>query len=114
MDSFTEGLIDKAQFTSRMSRTKNRIGDLDARIKLDAGDVDRLEDLRLETKRLQELAGAIGPDLASADWHRRREIIRSIVQRIDIDTEIIRIIFRLTRNELASSSHSIAITLLRR
>ena len=46
IDSFTEGLIEKDQFTSRMARTKSRIAELDRKIKDDAGDVDRLEHLR--------------------------------------------------------------------
>jgi site-specific DNA recombinase len=80
IDSFTEGLIEKDQFTSRMARAKTRITDLDAKIKASAGDVDQLEHLRLATARLRELAGAIGPELAGADWHRGREIIRTLVQ----------------------------------
>ena len=113
IDSFTEGLIEKDQFTSRMTRTKTRITDLDAKIKASAGDVNQLEHLRLATARLRELAGAIGPELASADRHRRREIIRTLVQRIDIDTEVIKIIFRVTQNTQRSDSDSIAITLSR-
>jgi len=74
-----------------MARTKNRIADLDAKIEADAGDVDQLEQLRLATSRLRELAAAIRPELANADWQRRREIIRTLVRRIDIDTEVIRI-----------------------
>ena len=81
IDSFTEGLIEKDQFTSRMDRTKRRIADLDAKITEDGGDVDRRENLRLATNRLRELAAAIGPELASASWRRRREIIRTLVQR---------------------------------
>jgi site-specific DNA recombinase len=113
IDSFTEGLIEKDQFTSRMTRTKTRIIDLDAKIKARAGDVNQLEHLRLATARLRELAGAIGPELEGADWHRRREIIRTLVQRIDIDTEVIKIIFRVTQNTRRSDSDSIAITLSR-
>jgi len=82
IDSFTEGLIEKDQFTSRMARTKSRIAELDAKIKDDAGDTDHLEHLRLAAKRLRELAAAVGPHLATADWHRRRDIIRTLVQRI--------------------------------
>jgi hypothetical protein len=67
----------------------------------------------LATGRLRELAGAIGSELAGADWHRRREIIRTLVQRIDIDTEVIKIIFRVTQNTRRSDSDSIAITLPR-
>jgi hypothetical protein len=52
----------------------------------------------LATGRLRELPGAIGSELAGADWHRRREIIWTLVQRIDIDTEVIKIILRVTQN----------------
>jgi site-specific DNA recombinase len=110
IDSFTEGLIEKDQFTSRMARTKTRIIDLDAKIKAGAGNVDQKEHLRLATGRLRELAAAVGPELVGADWRRRREIIRMLVQRIDIDTEVIKIIFRVTQNARGSDSDSIAIT----
>ncbi len=104
IDSFTEGLIEKGQFTPRMDRTKHRIADLDARIRDNAGDIDQLERLQLATSRFRELAAAIGPELPGADWQRRREIIRTLVQRIDIDTEVIKIIFRVTQNARDSRS----------
>jgi len=113
IDSFTEGLIDKDQFTSRMGRTKSRIADLDVNIKADAGDVDASESLRLTANRLRELAAAIGPDLASTDWHRRREIIRTLVQRIDIGPGVVKIISRITQNTRGSGSESIAVELPR-
>ena len=113
IDSFTEGLIDKDQFMSRMGRTKSRIADLDAKIKADAGDVDASESLRLAANRIRELTAAIGPDLASADWYRRREIIRTVVQRIDIGPEAIQITFRIIQDRRGSGSESIAVTLPR-
>jgi len=113
IDSFTEGLIEKDQFTTRMARTKIRIADLDGKLEADAGDVDQREHFRLATTRLRELATAVGSELASANWQRRREIIRTLVQRIDIDTEVIKIIFRLTQIPRGSDSDSIAITLPR-
>jgi site-specific DNA recombinase len=108
-----EGLIEKEQFTRRMDKTKDRITDLDARIKSDAGDVAHVESLRLAMKRLHELSAVMRPDLAAADWHRRREIIRILVQRIEIDREAIKVIFRLTQNARGSDDDSIAITLQR-
>jgi hypothetical protein len=84
IDSVAEGLIEKEQFASRMARTKSRIADLDARIKAYAADVDQREHFRLATNRL---AATVGPELGSADWQRRREIIRTVVQRIDSDTD---------------------------
>jgi hypothetical protein len=64
-------------------------------------------------KRLQELSAVVGTDLAEADWHHQREIIRTLVQKIEIDTKAIKIIFRLTQNARGADSDSIAITLQR-
>jgi site-specific DNA recombinase len=113
IDSFSEGLIEKDQFASRMARTKSRIADVDARIKVYAGDVDQREHLRSAMNRLRELAAAVGPELGSADWQRRREIIRTVVHRIDIDTDVIKIMFRVNQNTRGSGSDAIAITLPR-
>ena len=64
-------------------------------------------------KRLHELSTAVGHDLANADWHRKREIIRTLVQRIEIDTDVIKIILRLTQDARGSDDDSVAITLQR-
>jgi site-specific DNA recombinase len=113
IDSFAEGLIEKDQFASRMARTKSRIADLDTRINAYAGDLNRRDHLRLATNRLRELAATVGPELGSADWQRKREIIRTVVQRIDIDTEVIKIVFRVNQNPRASDSDAIAVTVPR-
>jgi len=113
IDSFSESLIEKNQFASRMARTKSRIADVDARIKVYAGDVDQREHLRSAMNRLRELAATVGPDLESADWQRKREIIRTVVHQIDIDTDVIKIMFRVNRNTRGSDSDAIAITLPR-
>jgi site-specific DNA recombinase len=113
IDSFTEGLIEKDQFTSRMARTKSRIAELDAQIQAHSGDIDQLEHVRLAAERLRELSATIGPDLAKADWHRRREVIRTLVRRIEIGPENIRIVFRLSPDAGRSGPESIAMTLPR-
>lgn len=113
IDSFTEGLIEKDQFTSRMARSKSRIGELDTKIKDDAGDVDQLEHLRLAAKRLRELAAAVGPHLANSDWHRRRDLIRTLVQRVEIGLEGIEIVFRFMQDGRGSQGESIVVTLPR-
>ena len=113
IDSFAEGLIEKDQFASRMARSKSRIADLDTRIDAYAGDLNRREHLRFATNRLRELAATVGAELGSADWERKREIIRTVVQRIDIDTEVIKIVFRINQNTRGSDSDAIAITVPR-
>lgn len=109
IDSFADGLIDKDQFASRMARTRSRIADLDGRIGEYAGVADQREHLRLAMNRLRELAVTVGPELGNADWQRKREILRTLVQRIDIDTDIIKIVFRVNHNIQGSGSDAIAI-----
>ena len=73
--SFTESLIEKDQFTSRMTRIKGCIAELDAQLLAYSGDIDQLEHVRLAAERLHEVSATLGPDLADANWHRGRELI---------------------------------------
>jgi site-specific DNA recombinase len=113
IDSFAEGLIDKEQFTSRMTRTRSRIAELEAKISSDSGDSDHQERLRFLASRLRELAATVGPDLEDAHWARRREIIRSLVQRIELGPEKVTTVFRLSRDGRGAGPESIVVTLSR-
>ena len=113
IDSFTEGLISKDQFTPRMARTRSRIAELDTQIQAYSGDIDQMEHLRLGVARLRELSATLGPGLADSDWHRKREVIRTVVQRIEIGHEAIKIVFRLSPDAGRSGPESIAVTLPR-
>jgi len=113
IDSFTEGLISKDQFTPRMARTRSRIAELDTQIQAYSGDIDQMQHLRLGVARLRELSATVGPGLADSDWHRKREVIRTVVQRIEIGHENIRIVFRLSPDAGRSGPESIAVTLPR-
>jgi hypothetical protein len=93
--------------------TKSRIAELDTKIKDDVGDADHLEHLRLAAKRLRELTAAVGPYLATADGHRRRDIIRTLVQRIEIGREVIKIVFSVMQDARGSGPESIVFTLSR-
>src|SRR5271166_4443926 len=97
-----------------MAKTKGRIAELDAQIQSYSGDVDQLEHVRLAAERLRELSATIGPDLIDADWRRRRELIRTLVQKVEIGKDNIRIVFRLLQDAGRSGPESIAVTLPRK
>jgi hypothetical protein len=113
IDSLAEGLIDKEQFTSRMTQTKSRITELDTKINADTGDADRQDQMRGLASRLRDLAANIGPHIADADWARGREMIRTLVQRIEIGTEKVMIVFRLSPDGRGAGPESIVVTLSR-
>lgn len=106
IDGFTEGLIGRNSSSSAWIELGTGSPSSMSKSKADTGEFGHLESVRLAMKRLHELSAAIGHDLASADWQRKREIIRILVQRIEIDTDVIKLIFRLTQNARGSDDNS--------
>jgi site-specific DNA recombinase len=95
IDSYAEGIIEREDFTPRISRLKERIAaverDLDAARVLAA----QQEDLRLVIGRLDDFAQTVRDNLDQVDRTAKQMIIRTLVKRVEIDLEEIRVIFRL-------------------
>ena len=113
IDTFAEGVIDKDQFTLRMNRAKTRLADLDAKMALQSADQDRYAHVRSVMNRLAELSGHLPLQLKKADWATRREIIRAVVQRIDIGPTNIDIVLRLPAETSVRGVEPILVTLSR-
>src|SRR5258708_32849123 len=52
-------------------------------------------ELTLILGRLDEFAARVKTGLYDADWQTRREIIRALVKRVEIDQEQVRVVFRV-------------------
>ena len=52
-------------------------------------------ELRLILGRLDEFASRVKQGLDQADWSTRRDIIRALVKRVEIDQEQVRVVFRV-------------------
>src|SRR5437764_8207583 len=52
-------------------------------------------ELTLILGRLDEFASRVKDGLHAADWSTRREIIRALVKRVEIDQEQVRVVFRV-------------------
>ncbi len=113
IDSYSQGAIDKEQFMSRLSRTKGRIAELEARIHSNVEGVDGRQELRSLVEHFQKLAVHLGPGLDGADWNQRREIIRSLVNRIEIGRAAIALVFRVPLGIAAPTKDPIMVTLSR-
>jgi site-specific DNA recombinase len=53
------------------------------------------QELTLILGRLDEFAARVKTGLHEADWQTRREIIRALVKRVEIDQEQVRVVFRV-------------------
>ena len=113
IDSLAEGVIDKDQFTARMNRTKARIAEIDTKIEAQATDEDRRAHVRSATSRLADLSMHLKSQLNDAGWSTRREIIRSLVQRIEIGPTMVAVVLRLPTDASARALVPIMVTLSR-
>ncbi len=113
IDSYSEGAIDKEQFMPRLDRTKHRIEELESRIHATNKGTDRQQELRFVVDHFKKLAVHLGTNIENADFHRRREIIRSLVERIEIARTIISIVFRMPAGRAVSAQNPIMVTLSR-
>lgn len=95
IDSYMEGVIDKTEFDPRIARLRERIKQLEAQIQQIQEEVSLQQELQVIIGRLETFAARVQDGLHQADWLTRREIIRTLVKRVEIDQEQVRVIFRI-------------------
>jgi site-specific DNA recombinase len=96
IDSYAEGLIDKAEFEPRLTRLRERVSRLEADAQRLQEEADVEREVRLLVGRLEQFAAQVRTGLQDADWQMRRELIRTLVKRVEIEEHQVRIVFRLT------------------
>jgi site-specific DNA recombinase len=95
IDSYAEGMIEQADFTPRITRLKERITALERERDEAAAEAAQQEELRLVIGRLEDFAATVRDNLDQVEWEAKRTIIRTLVKRVEIDLEEIRVIFRI-------------------
>jgi site-specific DNA recombinase len=104
IDSYTEGLIDKAEFEPRITRMRERIKQLEEHQQQLRDEAGLEQELRLILGRLEDFTSRVKEGLQTADWSTRREIIRALVKRVEIDQEQVHVVFRIGPNTPSSPS----------
>ena len=95
IDSYAEEVIDADEFRPRLAGLKQRLMRLQAERDAALAAHEARRSLQLVIGRLEEFAGRVRAGLDGLDWHGRREIIRALVRRIEIDREEVEVVFRI-------------------
>ena len=95
IDSYAEGLIEKGEFEPRITRLKERVASLEAQVKHLNDEAMLHRELRLIVGRLEEFAQKVSNGLEQASWDTQREIIRTLVKRVEVDEEQVNVVFRV-------------------
>jgi site-specific DNA recombinase len=95
IDSYAEGFIEQAEFEPRVTRLRQRLASLEEQAQHLADAATLGHDLRLLIGRLEQFAQQVTHQLDAADWDASRELIRTVVARVEIDLSLVRVIFRV-------------------
>jgi site-specific DNA recombinase len=95
IDSYAEGFIEKQEFEPRIRRLRQRLADLQVQTQQITEEVARQAELRLVITRLERFAAEVSGGLVEADWLTKRELIRTLVKRVEIGKEEVNVVFRV-------------------
>ena len=104
IDSYAEGVIDKTEFDPRITRMRERIKQLEEHVQQIQDQESLEQELQLIIGRLETFATKVNEGLHAADWLTRREIIRTLVKRVEVDQEKVNVIFRISPNPPSNPS----------
>ncbi len=104
IDSYADGLIDKQEFEPRVTHMRERVQHLEEQLQRLKEESEVEEELRLILGRLETFTAKVQNGLHQADFQTRRDIIRALVKRVEVDEQHIRIVFRVSPLSLSSSS----------
>jgi site-specific DNA recombinase len=92
------------EFEPRIARMRERLKQMERQAQNLKDEASLQRELRLILGRQQDFVSKIQEGLHLADWSTRRDIIRALVKRVEIDQEHVHVIFRI--NPLTPSSPS--------
>ena len=102
LDLYQEGDLEKGEFEPRYARARQRLSELDSEASAISERITREEGLGTILESFEQYARRVRDGLESAAWATRREIIRTLVKRIEIDEGDIHIVYRIGEPPFAS------------
>jgi len=96
IDAYGEGLLDKSEFEPRISAARARLDKLEQEHRQRIGEAAQEAELRLVIGQLEEFAKRVSQELQEPNWDTRREIVRALVKKVEVDEEEVRIVYRVS------------------
>jgi hypothetical protein len=103
IDAYGDGLLDKSEFEPRISAARTRLAKLEGEQRQRIGEASQEAELRLVIGQLEAFAGRVSEGLQEPDWDTRREIVRALVKRVEVDEKEVRIVYRVSPSPFEGS-----------
>ena len=96
IDAYGDGLLDKSEFEPRILAASERLAKLEDECRQRIGEANQEAELRLVIGQLEEFARRVSQELQEPDWDTRREVVRALVKKVEIDEQEVRIVYRVS------------------
>jgi site-specific DNA recombinase len=104
LDLYQDGDLDQAEFEPRHRRARQRLSELEVEASSLAELRSQAEGQEAILSGFKQYAERVGQGLDSVDWAARREIIRTLIKRIEIGDEEVHIVYRIGDQPIASTT----------
>ena len=95
IDGYAEGYLQKHEFEPRITRMRQRLVDLEKQVQRIIEEETIRTQFKLASCRLEEFHEKVKEVLAEADWQMRRDLIRTLVKRVEVGKDEVKIVFRI-------------------
>jgi site-specific DNA recombinase len=95
IDAYGEGLIDKHEFEPRIRGARQHLEKLHAEAQSQEQLQAQMREMRLVIGRLEAFSDRVRGRLDNADWATRRQLITTLVKRVEIGAEEVRVVYRV-------------------
>jgi site-specific DNA recombinase len=95
IDAYQEGLVERDEFEPRIRIAKERLAKLETEAKAVLDQDLEAEEVRTAIDQLESFGSRIRDGLKDAGWATRREIMRSLIRKVEVGTDAIRIEYKV-------------------
>jgi site-specific DNA recombinase len=103
IDAYGDGLLGPVGVRAAGQAARERLSKLEEEHKQRADEENTEAELRLVIGQLEEFARRLSEGLEGSDWLTRREIIRALVKRVEVDEQEVRIVYRVSPSPFEDS-----------
>jgi site-specific DNA recombinase len=94
IDGYADGMIKKREFEPRIKLVRAKLAQIESQLQKAQETADSGRQLRLLIVQLGDFSSSVLSNLQSLDFETKRNVIRALVKRIDIDRDSVNVTFR--------------------
>lgn len=107
IDAYTEGVIEKIEFEPRVKNYKKKLFNVQEQLSQIEYNQTQFNEIQILIEKFETFSSNIKQKLETADWQIKRDIFETLIKKVEIGSEDIKIIFRISPYPLEHNSGSL-------